>query len=83
MPSEILAEWAQMFESLVTLVTIPNTLEFLRDPKDAKFLECAIASDADFFVTGDKDFEDAQKLLNTKIVSVFLFHKLLINPEES
>jgi len=37
----------------------------------------------DFFVTGDKDFEDAQKLLNTKIVSVFLFHKLLINPEES
>jgi len=26
MPSEILAEWAQMFESLITLVTIPNTL---------------------------------------------------------
>jgi hypothetical protein len=47
-------------------------VDFPRDRKDAKFLACAIAAGADFFITGDADFNEAQTLLNTTIISLSL-----------
>jgi putative NIF3 family GTP cyclohydrolase 1 type 2 len=44
-------------------------LTFKRDRKDAKFLSCAIAAKADLLITGDKDFSEAQTLIETKIIS--------------
>jgi predicted nucleic acid-binding protein len=52
---------------------------FPRDQKDAKFLACALATKAEFFITGDRDFSQAQKLIETTILSVSLFKKLIID----
>lgn len=54
-------------------------IDFPRDRQDAKFLACALSAQADFFVTGDRDFSQAQKLVNTTIISASLFKKLVCN----
>jgi predicted nucleic acid-binding protein len=53
------------------------SIDFPRDTKDAKFLACALAAEADFLVTGDRDFTEAQKLIKTTIISVYSFKELL------
>lgn len=52
---------------------------FPRDRKDAKFLACAIAANADFLITGDRDFEDVQTLKNTTILSAKNFKQLFFD----
>jgi predicted nucleic acid-binding protein len=52
-------------------------IDFSRDQKDAKFLACAVESNADFLITGDLDFTEAQTLIQTNIVSVSSFNKLV------
>ena len=41
-------------------------------------VSAAIASDADFFITGDRDFTEVQGLGNTLIISVSLFAELMM-----
>lgn len=41
---------------------------FPRDPKDERFIAAALASDADYLITGDKDLLDEQPLASTQIV---------------
>ena len=48
-----------------------------RDSNDSKFISCAIASKADFFITGDQDFSEINGLSHTKILSVAKFAKLM------
>jgi predicted nucleic acid-binding protein len=36
-----------------------------------------MASEADFLITGDSDFNQAQSLVNTTIISVSLFNRLV------
>jgi putative PIN family toxin of toxin-antitoxin system len=40
------------------LANIPSTFPFDRDPKDAKYIDLALTSKADFLVTRDKDILD-------------------------
>ena len=54
-------------------------INFPRDPKDAKFLALAIASQADFLITGDKDFDELKEIGKTVIVSVSFFKNIFIN----
>jgi putative PIN family toxin of toxin-antitoxin system len=75
LPEELLHGWFDIIEELTTTIEVKGTLKFPRDQKDAKFLVCALAADAKFFVTGDKDFSQAQKMVNTTILSVSLFKK--------
>jgi putative PIN family toxin of toxin-antitoxin system len=65
LPEELLQRWDEMFGTLTTRVEIEVEIDFPRDRKDAKFLECALAADAEYLITGDKDFTEAQKLVNT------------------
>ena len=58
-------------------VDVNFELEFARDRKDGKFLACALVSDAEFLITGDRDFSQAEKLVNTTIISISLFKKLV------
>jgi predicted nucleic acid-binding protein len=44
-------------------------------------LSCAYDSGADFLITGDKDFSEAQKLTATTIVSVASFRRVFLNPQ--
>ena len=75
LPDSLLAEWDEHFRSVVAEWPVRSPVELPRDVKDAKFLACALAADADFLITGDRDFSEAGKLGNTKILSVAQFNE--------
>jgi putative PIN family toxin of toxin-antitoxin system len=55
--------------------TAHNVLGVCRDPKDDKFLSCAISAGADFIVSGDKDLCDLGKYKSVKIINIHEFLK--------
>jgi putative PIN family toxin of toxin-antitoxin system len=77
LPQEIRRKWFDVLDTFTTVVEVDVVLDFPRDRQDAKFLACALATNADFFITGDRDFSQAQKLVNTTIISASLFKKLV------
>lgn len=81
LPDEIKNQWLETIDLAITLIYVKVEVDFPRDRKDAKFLECAIATEADFLITGDTDFNEAQSLIDTAIVSVALFKKLVCDAE--
>lgn len=78
LPPEVLQKWREIFEQCTTRIEPDIEIDFPRDQKDAKFLECALAAEADYLITGDKDFEEAQKLVKTTIISVSQFKELIM-----
>jgi putative PIN family toxin of toxin-antitoxin system len=66
----------RLIKQLTDLVEVNSVVDFPRDRKDAKFLACAMAAKADFLITGDRDFSEAQQLIETKIISVKEFLEL-------
>jgi len=74
--------WIYLIDSVTTLIDVDVEVDFPRDRKDAKFLACAIAAGADFFITGDADFNEGQTLLNTTIISLSLFKRLICDVTE-
>lgn len=77
LPAEVIDSWFRLFDEELVLVSPKTTVNFPRDVKDAKFLECALESNAVIFITGDSDFSEAQALIKTQIMSVSQF-KLFI-----
>ena len=77
LPSDVIDSWFRLFDEELVLVSPEIAVGFPRDVKDAKFLECALESKADIFITGDRDFSEAQALISTQIMSVNQF-KLFI-----
>lgn len=73
-----LSRWETLLERDTQLVNVEDLVNFPRDQKDAKFLACAISTDADYLITGDADFGEAHKLINTTILSASLFKRLVI-----
>lgn len=69
--------WFSLLDRFSVTSETPLTIDFPRDQKDAKFLSCAIVAGADYLITGDRDFSQAQKLLTTTILSVSQFKKLV------
>ena len=69
------SKWLSLIQSGTRLISTvdTNTTDFPRDPKDAKFIALAIATEADFFITGDKDFREIEDIGKTAIVSVSFF----------
>lgn len=65
--------WLKIIDTFTTTIDVNVSVNFPRDPKDAKFLECAIASNADYLVTGDRDFDEISDLQNTQVVSASRF----------
>lgn len=78
-PTEILEEWRRVFDRFALIIEPEIKVDFPRDQKDAMFLECAIASGAEYLITGDKDFEDAKKIEPTTVISVAKFKRLVID----
>lgn len=77
--SDKLQRWEGIITKLTTLIDVNVDVEFPRDQKDAKFLACALIAKADYFITGDKDFSEAKKIISTTVVSVSTFKDLFIN----
>jgi len=78
LPPDIIEKWLMLFDLRTVHIDVEIELDFPRDQKDAKFLACAIAGSANFLITGDKDFTEAQKILDTIIISVSDFKRLVI-----
>lgn len=76
-PELIQQRWLRLINTLTSIVTVDQTISFPRDPKDAKFLACALFASADFLITGDRDFSEAQRLVSTTILSVSQFKRLV------
>jgi putative PIN family toxin of toxin-antitoxin system len=71
---QTLKRWDELLEIRTVNVGNPPTVpDFPRDPKDAPFLAAALANNADFLVTGDKDLLDARNIISTRIVTVAEF----------
>lgn len=81
LPDALLQEWSDLFARVVTIVDATVAVDFPRDQNDAKFLACALAINAEYLITGDRDFTDAYKLLNTTVCSVRQFKRLVIDTE--
>ena len=77
LPRSILWKWQRIFEQIITIVEVQENIDFERDPKDAMFLSCALKSGAEYFITGDKDFTEAYKIVNTIVLSVSQFKRLV------
>jgi putative PIN family toxin of toxin-antitoxin system len=56
-----------------TIRLIPKHVSVGRDPDDAKFIECALASGAPFVVSGDADLLDLRRVESVRIVTVSAF----------
>jgi putative PIN family toxin of toxin-antitoxin system len=76
-PPETLQKWENILKRDTHLKPVNAEIDFPRDQKDAKFLACAISNNADYFITGDGDFNEARKLLNTTIITVSAFLDIL------
>jgi len=76
-PKKILDKWSDIFNEVITFVDVTSTANFPRDQKDARFIACALSAGADYFITGDKDFEEAYKLMATTVISVSYFKRLV------
>lgn len=81
LPTDILEQWQTVFKNAITIVTLTETLEFPRDPKDAKFLNCVIQGEADCFITGDRDFNEAPESVRNVIYYVNQFHEQFVSQE--
>jgi uncharacterized protein len=77
LPKEILQQWSTAFDLLTTTIDVDVPIDFPRDQKDAKFLACAIAGSANSLITGDRDFTEAQKILQTIVISVSDFNRIV------
>lgn len=76
---EVICEWVEIIDRFIILIDVNLEVDFPTDRKDEKFLACAMAAEADFLITGDSDFNQAQTLVNTTIISVSLFNRLVCN----
>ncbi len=80
LPAAILQSWFEFLDRSTSIINPDFSVDFPRDQKDAKFLVCSMASNADYFITGDHDLNDARKLLKTAIIPVSMFIKLVVEP---
>lgn len=71
LPESVLQRWTALLDAQTTLVPNPPVDPTqCRDPKDAIFLAAAIANQAHFLVTGDKDLLQLTTAIPTCITSI-------------
>jgi putative PIN family toxin of toxin-antitoxin system len=78
---KLLERWFTFFERSIEVGDVASKADLPRDQADAVFLDCAIATRADFLITGDRDFGDpviARRLAHTIIISASAFRKQVI-----
>lgn len=76
LPDETLEWWLELLVSDTVPVFPEIAIDFPRDRKDAPFLECALAGQADYLLSGDGDFTDAASLIPSQIITVRKFAEI-------
>ena len=77
LPEALLQKWQTVFDKAITMIEVEEKVNYPRDPKDAPFLACALTTDAEYLITGDKDFIEAYKVVKTIVLSVSQFRILV------
>ena len=75
--AEVLQRWTDLVQSRTVCIVSPPAIEFPRDPKDALFLAAAIATNAEYLITGDRDLFQVQAVVATRIVTPAEMAKIL------
>ena len=75
-PEATRERWLAFVEATTIRVQPSAHPVFPRDPKDEPFLAAALACDADYLITGDRDLLDERPLVSTKIVRPAEFARL-------
>ena len=75
-PPETLRRWETILDRDTYLRPVNAEIDFSRDPQDARVLDCAVSNNADYLITGDADFSEARRVVNTTILSVSMFIRL-------
>ena len=75
-PAAIQQSWRALIEEVTVRVSPTRPPPFLRDSKDELFIAAALASDADYLITGDKDLLEEQPLVSTQILRPTEFARL-------
>jgi predicted nucleic acid-binding protein len=70
LPAALRQQWYALLDTVTVIVDVPEPLSYPRDPTDAKFPTCAIAADAEWLITGDRDFSHTRKLVSTTILLI-------------
>ncbi|MCY7407679.1 MAG: putative toxin-antitoxin system toxin component, PIN family [Alkalinema sp. CAN_BIN05] len=70
LPPDLIQQWVQVFEASITMITPTEIIDFPRDPKDSKFLNCILEGQTDHFITGDRDFSEVPEQVRSLICSV-------------
>ena len=70
LPRATINWWLELLAADTQLIEVTVKIDFPRDRKDAPFLMCAASGEADYLITGDSDFTEAQALIATPILSV-------------
>ena len=66
---EFAERWSLVLRERLQMVEPVRKVELCRDPDDDKFLSCALAADAMFLVSGDKDLGVLERIGTTLIVT--------------
>lgn len=75
---DIIADWDKTIRKNAIMVTSDKKIEVIKDdPPDNKFLECAIASRADYIITGDRHLKKLNEFEGIKIVDTKKFLDIL------
>lgn len=73
LPRATINWWLELLAADTRMIEVREKIDFPRDRKDAPFLMCAASGEADYLITGDGDFTEAQALIATPILSVRAF----------
>ena len=68
------------FSTHTRVVTPTQTLNILTDEPDNRILECALATDADLIITGDRAMLALGRIEDTRIISLADYLSIVDNP---
>jgi predicted nucleic acid-binding protein len=75
---EYLDQWRRLLARGLEIVPSLLGFDFPRDRKDLPVLFAAVSARADYLVTGDRDFEEADPIISpTRVVSVGAMAEIL------
>lgn len=77
--SDDIYKWTELILDSTIIENPVKKIEFSQDLLDAKFIECAIHSNLDYIITGDKHFRDVEKLFNINVISANRFYEKYID----
>ena len=71
--------WWKIISENTISVNIASIINLCRDPKDNKFLECAIDGDAEYLVSNDKDLLILKDVFPIPIIKIGSYYQILFN----